>query len=98
MPSQEGIQTTLGEPGVVIPKNPQEMDVFKTVREVDAKKLNSEIKSKEEGEVASTESKPKYVKKVKKLVSKDEVKAENNNIPQKKEKRSFFGKIKKAIS
>ena len=78
MPSQEGVQTTLGEPGVVVPENPQEISAFKEVRNVDAKKLNADIKEQEAaaaaapGSAASSEGKAKYVKKVKKLVSPEE--------------------------
>lgn len=100
MPSEEGKQTTLGEPGIVIPENPRELGVFEEVRDVDAKELNAKIKAEEEAKeaegketaAAAEEGKPKYVKKVKKLVPKDEAKTE------KKEKKGFFSKIKKALS
>ena len=88
MPNQEGVQTTLGEPGVFVPENPQEISAFKEVRDVDAKKLNADIKEQEQeqekeaaaaaapGSAASagSEGKAKYVKKVKKLVSPEEAK------------------------
>lgn len=74
MPSQEGIQTTLGEPGIVVPENSQEISAFKEVRNVDAKQLNADIKKEEEEKekVKEKETKPKYVKKVKKLVPSEE--------------------------
>mgnify|MGYP001599545509 FL=1 len=95
MPSEEGVQKTLGEPGIYVPENPQEMNVFKEIRNVDAKELNAQIKKEEEEKekeveksaatetTASEAEKPKYVKKVKKLVPKenqgvDENKAENS--------------------
>lgn len=56
LPSQEGKQTTLGEPGVVIPKNPQEISAFKEVREVDAKKLNEEFKKEQAAKEAEKTS------------------------------------------
>ncbi|GME73404.1 unnamed protein product [Ambrosiozyma monospora] len=42
LPSSEGKQTTLGEPGVVIPKDPHSVSAFNEVRDVDAKALNEE--------------------------------------------------------
>ena len=83
MPSQEGVQTTLGEPGAVVPENPQDIAAFKEVRNVDAKELNAQIKE-EEAEKAATvaadaePAKPKYVKKVKKLVPKAEAEAKES--------------------
>lgn len=57
LPSEEGKQTTLGEPGVAIPKNPQEISAFKEVRDVDAKKLNEEFKKEEAAKEAAKSSK-----------------------------------------
>ncbi|GMF04920.1 unnamed protein product [Ambrosiozyma monospora] len=42
LPSSEGNQTTLGEPGAVIPKDPHSVSAFNEVRDVDAKALNEE--------------------------------------------------------
>lgn len=115
MPSTEGVQTTLGEPGIVIPENARELGVFEQVRDVDAKALNAEIKA-EEAEKSKTsnsvnEDKPKYVKKVKKLIPKEEIKSgksesninTNTNTSSsststpKKEKRGLFSKIKNVL-
>lgn len=83
MPSQEGVQTTLGEPGVFVPENPQEISAFKEVRDVDAKKLNEDIKKEEaaaeakadaDADASESAGKTKYVKKVKKLVPAEEAK------------------------
>jgi hypothetical protein len=88
MPSQEGVQTTLGEPGAVVPENPQDIAAFKEVRNVDAKELNAQIKKEEEAEKVATvaadaepaePAKPKYVKKVKKLVPKAEAEAKESD-------------------
>lgn len=43
LPSQEGKQVTLGEPGVVIPENANEIEAFKQVSDVDAKELNEKL-------------------------------------------------------
>ncbi|ANZ76451.1 BA75_03924T0 [Komagataella pastoris] len=42
MPSEEGIQKTLGEPGVVVPKDPGSIAAFKEISTVDPKSLNKE--------------------------------------------------------
>lgn len=42
MPSEEGIQKTLGEPGIVVPQNPGSIAAFKEVSTVDPKSLNKE--------------------------------------------------------
>ncbi|CAH00522.1 Mdg1p [Kluyveromyces lactis] len=51
LPSKENQQTTLGEPGIAIVPNPNEIAAFKEVRNVDAQKLNeqlnAELKEKE---------------------------------------------------
>jgi ribosomal protein L29 len=83
MPSQEGVQTTLGEPGAVVPENPQDIAAFKEVRNVDAKELNAQIKEEEAAKAATVSAdaepaKPKYVKKVKKLVPKAEAEAKES--------------------
>lgn len=115
MPSQEGIQTTLGEPGIVVPENSQDISAFKEVRDVDAKQLNADIKEEEEekgkeeekeSSTAENTPKPKYVKKVKKLVPSEEAvdkkkdtkeTSTSNGTPNsaKKEKKSFFSKFRK---
>lgn len=82
MPSTEGIQQTLGEPGIVVPENPQEISAFKEVRSVDAKELNEEIKKEEAEKETKSDAtdetekteKTKYVKKVKKLVPRESAK------------------------
>lgn len=40
LPSTEGQQTTLGEPGIFVPKDPEALAAFETVRDVDPKTLN----------------------------------------------------------
>ncbi|KAG7825275.1 hypothetical protein KL909_001567 [Ogataea angusta] len=40
LPSTEGQQVTLGEPGVVVPANPHSISAFSEVRDVDPKTLN----------------------------------------------------------
>ncbi|ODV87456.1 carbohydrate-binding module family 48 protein [[Candida] arabinofermentans NRRL YB-2248] len=40
MPSTEGQQVTLGEPGIVIPSNPHEIEAFTQIRTLDPKALN----------------------------------------------------------
>lgn len=79
LPSQEGVQTTLGEPGIVVPGNPHEISAFSEVRDVDAKKLNEDIKKEDAAKIEEETAKPKYVKKVKKLVPADEVKEETKD-------------------
>ncbi|GMM30271.1 Crp1 protein [Martiniozyma asiatica (nom. inval.)] len=88
MPSEEGKQTTLGEPGIVVPENPREIEAFTQVRDVDAKKLNEQMKAQEEsGETqtddATSAAAPKSQKYVKKV---------------KKEKKGIFGKLKKILN
>ena len=57
LPNEEGKQTTLGEPGIAIPKNPEEISAFKEVRDVDAKKLNEEFKKEEAAAKEAAKSK-----------------------------------------
>lgn len=42
MPSTEGQQTTLGEPGIFVPTDPEALAAFENVRDVDPKTLNEE--------------------------------------------------------
>lgn len=57
MPSTEGKQPTLtGEPGIAIPKQPEQLKAFEQVRDVDAEALNNQM---------SAEEKKKQKKKVK---------------------------------
>lgn len=59
MPSSEGQQATLGEPGVVIPQDAEALSAFETVRNVDPKTLN-------ETPELTAEEKKKQKKKLKK--------------------------------
>lgn len=62
LPSSEGQQSTLGEPGIHIPKDPEALAAFETVRDVDPKTLNEP----ETADVALTaEEKKKQKKKLK---------------------------------
>ncbi|ODV96350.1 hypothetical protein PACTADRAFT_80385 [Pachysolen tannophilus NRRL Y-2460] len=92
MPSNEGKQQTLNEPGIYVPSDANSIDAFKNVSKVDAKELNEQInaeqaakagKEKTAAPVASTEgtsgstSGSKKKKKVKK--NKKKTKKNNNN-------------------
>ncbi|KAH3679998.1 hypothetical protein WICPIJ_008474 [Wickerhamomyces pijperi] len=50
LPSEEGKQETLGEPGVFVPSNPHEIDAFNKVSNVDAKELNYKLNQKKKKE------------------------------------------------
>lgn len=54
LPSTEGQQTTLGEPGIVVPENAQNIQAFKEVSDVNAKDLNAKLNAKENAESEPT--------------------------------------------
>ncbi|KAG7708426.1 hypothetical protein KL933_001151 [Ogataea haglerorum] len=59
LPSSEGQQVTLGEPGIVVPANPHSIDALSEVRDVDPKTLNEpsgSSKSAPAGTTAATKS------------------------------------------
>lgn len=62
MPSAEGQQTTLGEPGIFVPKDADALAAFETVRNVDPKTLNE---PEEEAAELTPEEKKKQKKKLK---------------------------------
>lgn len=62
MPSTEGQQSTLGEPGIFVPKDPEALKAFEEVRDVDPKTLNE---PEAETPVLSAEEKKKQKKKLK---------------------------------
>lgn len=68
LPSSEGQQTTLGEPGIHIPKDPEALKAFETVRDVDPKTLN-------EAEAAAPALTPEEKKKQKKKLKRSQYKA-----------------------
>lgn len=63
LPTSEGKQTTLGEPGIFIPKDAEALSAFETVRDVDPKTLNEPAESTPE---LTPEEKKKQKKKLKK--------------------------------
>ncbi|KAK6465263.1 regulation of G-protein function [Scheffersomyces coipomensis] len=68
LPSTEGVQTTLGEPGIHVPKDPEALAAFEQVRDVDPKTLNepelsAEEKKKQKKKVKRTQYKNKKKKK-----------------------------------
>lgn len=63
LPSAEGQQATLGEPGIVIPKDAEALSAFETVRNVDPKTLNKPAELTPE---LTPEEKKKQKKKLKK--------------------------------
>ncbi|KAK6205102.1 regulation of G-protein function [Scheffersomyces amazonensis] len=68
LPSTEGIQTTLGEPGIHVPKDPEALAAFEQVRDVDPKTLNepeltAEEKKKQKKKVKRSQYKAKKKKK-----------------------------------
>lgn len=62
MPSTEAQQTTLGEPGIFVPKDVEALAAFETVRDVDPKTLNE---PEEIAPVLTPEEKKKQKKKLK---------------------------------
>lgn len=62
MPSTEAQQTTLGEPGIFVPKDAEALAAFETVRDVDPKTLNE---PEEIAPVLTPEEKKKQKKKLK---------------------------------
>lgn len=68
MPHVEQKQTTLGEPGIFVPKDPEALAAFETVRDVDPKTLN-------EPEAATKELTPEEKKKQKKKLKRSQYKA-----------------------
>lgn len=76
MPSTEGQQTTLGEPGIFVPKDPEALAAFETVRNVDPKTLNE---PEEVTPVLSAEEKKKQKKKLKRTQYKARKKQQKAN-------------------
>ncbi|KAG7910867.1 hypothetical protein KL906_001247 [Ogataea polymorpha] len=54
LPSSEGQQVTLGEPGVVVPANPHSISAFSEVRDVDPKTLNESCDSSKSAPAGTT--------------------------------------------
>ncbi|QPG74937.1 hypothetical protein FOA43_002275 [Brettanomyces nanus] len=80
-------------PGIAIPKNPETVDAFKQVRNVNAKELNKKVELEEKAK------EPKYVKKVVKKVKKEA--PESNTVKtapavsKPVAKKGFLSKLKK---
>lgn len=70
MPKEEAKQTTLGEPGIHVPQDPESLKAFETVRNVDPKSLNEP-----EPEVAEAPLSAAEKKKQKKKVKRNQYKA-----------------------
>lgn len=66
MPSTEGQQTTLGEPGIFIPKDKEALAAFENVRDVDPKSLNENKDDEKFTKEMTPEEKKKHKKKLKK--------------------------------
>lgn len=68
MPQQEMTQQTLGEPGIFVPKDPEALAAFETVRDVDPKTLNqpeltAEEKQKQKKKLKRTQYKARQKQK-----------------------------------
>lgn len=72
MPSAEGQQTTMGEPGIFIPQGEEQLSAFKDVRNVDSREANDAAVS----DNLTPEEKQKHKKKLKRLQYKNKKKAQ----------------------
>lgn len=83
MPSSEGKQATLGEPGIHVPTDPDALEAFSKFENVDPKTLNEEAAKEDEGvaatgatsEKAAAELTPEEKKKQKKKLKKTQYRA-----------------------